>query len=248
MRRSANRIRERIASSDEGKSPHARALLIVGLMQIGRIVLVLVASAVYFGLAVAGWGGLVPLLSHPARVALCVVFCAMVGVALIAGGNVSSGVREDRRNRWVLAVFTVLGLLDGWLPAYTDRIGFWTIDGDALRWGGVALFAAGGALRLWPVFVLGNRFSGLVAIQPGHTLVTDGVYGIIRHPSYLGLLLSALGWAFAFDSGAGVVVAVLLVPLVLARIRAEEALLYAEFGARYEAYRTRTSRLIPHIY
>ena len=36
--------------------------------------------------------------------------------------------------------------------------------------------------RIWPIFVLGRRFSGLVAIQPGHTLVTRGVYGVIRHP------------------------------------------------------------------
>jgi len=217
-------------------------------MQIGRVALVVVVSAVYFGLAVLGWGGLAPSFSHPARIALALVVCAMVGVALFAGGNVSAGVREDRRNRWVLAVFAVLGLLDGWLPAYTDRIGFWTIDGDVLRWAGVALFATGGALRLWPVFVLGNRFSGLVAIQPGHTLVTDGVYGIIRHPSYLGLLLTALGWAFAFDSGPGVLLALLLVPPVVARMHAEEAFLRSQFGAQYDAYRARTSRLIPGIY
>jgi hypothetical protein len=43
--------------------------------------------------------------------------------------------------------------------------------------------------------VLGHRFSGLVAIQPGHALVTSGIYGVIRHPSYLGLLVSSLGWA-----------------------------------------------------
>src|SRR6266480_1746641 len=41
---------------------------------------------------------------------------------------------------------------------------------DPIRWIGVALFAAGGALRICPVFVLGERFSSLVAIQPGHTL------------------------------------------------------------------------------
>ena len=55
-------------------------------------------------------------------------------------------------------------------------------------------------MRIWPVFVLGHRFSGLVAIQPGHKLVTSGVYGVIRHPSYLGLLVNSLGWALAFRS------------------------------------------------
>ena len=94
--------------------------------------------------------------------------------------------------------FGVIGVLAAFLPAYTDRKGFWILDGDALRWLGVVLFAAGGALRLWPVFVLGRRFSGLVAIQPGHELVTSGVYRVIRHPSYLGLLVNSLGWALAF--------------------------------------------------
>src|SRR4030095_3743791 len=88
----------------------------------------------------------------------------------------------------------------GYVPAYTARNGVWVIDGDAVRWLGVVLAAAGGALRIWPVYVLGRRFSGLVAIQAGHRLVTDGVYGIIRHPSYLGLLINALGWALAFRS------------------------------------------------
>jgi protein-S-isoprenylcysteine O-methyltransferase Ste14 len=96
--------------------------------------------------------------------------------------------------------------------------------------------------------VLGNRFSGLVAIQQGHTLVTDGIYRVIRHPSYLGLLLNTLGWALAFRSGVGLLLTALtLVPLV-ARIRAEERLLQSQFGAEYDAYRARTSRLVTGLY
>ena len=77
------------------------------------------------------------------------------------------GVRDDRAKRWVLVAFTLVGLLDAYLLAYTDRKEFWTIDTDAIGWLGIGLFAAGGALRIWPVFVLGRRFSGLVAFQPG---------------------------------------------------------------------------------
>jgi protein-S-isoprenylcysteine O-methyltransferase Ste14 len=207
-----------------------------------------VGTLAYLGLAILGWGGFAPFFSHPALVALTVVLFALTGVALFSGGNLSPGEREDRGNRWVLAAFGVLGLLAAYLPAYTDRREFWTLDGDAVRWLGVVLFAAGGALRIWPVFVLGHRFSGLVAIQPGHTLVTGGVYGLIRHPSYLGLLIGSLGWALAFRSGVGVLLTVLLIPPLLARIRAEEALLRTQFGDAYDAYRRRTSRLIPGIY
>jgi protein-S-isoprenylcysteine O-methyltransferase Ste14 len=148
----------------------------------------------------------------------------------------------------VLAAFGLIGLLLGYLPAYTDRIDFWTLDGDAVRWLGVVLFAAGGALRIWPVFVLGRRFSGLVAIQPGHTLVTSGIYGVIRHPSYLGFLVGSLGWALAFRSAPGVLLTALLIPPLIARISAEERLLRTQFGDEYDAYRSRTSRLIPGIY
>jgi protein-S-isoprenylcysteine O-methyltransferase Ste14 len=211
-------------------------------------VVTMVGTLAFLGLAVLGWGGFAAFFSHPPLIALTIVVLVLAGVALFSGGNVSPGVREDRANRWVLIAFSLLGLLAGYLPAYTDRMGFWTLDGDAIRWLGVALFAAGGALRLWPVFVLGRRFSGLVAIQPEHTLVTSGIYGVIRHPSYLGLLVNSLGWALAFRSGVGVLLTALLIPPLLARIRAEETLLRSQFGGEYDAYCRRTSRLIPGLY
>jgi protein-S-isoprenylcysteine O-methyltransferase Ste14 len=206
------------------------------------------ATLAYLGLAILGWRGFAAFFSHPALIALAVVLFALSGVAVFSRGNLSPGEREDRSNRWVIVAFVSIGVLAAYLPAYTDRKGFWTLDGDAIRWLGVALFAAGGALRIWPVFVLGRRFSGLVAIQPGHTLVTSGVYSVIRHPSYLGLLVNSLGWALAFRSGIGVLLTAFLIPPLLARIYAEERLLRTQFGAEYDAYCRRTSRLIPGLY
>ena len=96
--------------------------------------------------------------------------------------------------------------------------------------------------------MLGRRFSGLVAIQPGHMLGTSGVYGVIRHPSYLGLLVNALGWGLAFRAGLGVLLTALMLPPLLASIHAEERLLRTQFGDEYSAYCARTSRLIPGLY
>ena len=207
------------------------------------------ATLAYLGLAVLGSGGFAAFFSEPALIALAVALVAMAGVALFSSGHLGAGEREDRSNRWVIAALGVLGFLVAYLPAYTDRQDLWTLDGDAVRWLGVVLFIAGGALRLWPVFVLGRRFSGLVAIQPGHTLQTRGVYSIIRHPSYLGLLVSTLGWVLAFRSAIGVILTALMIVPLLARIRSEEALLRSAFGAEYDAYRARTAwRLIPGIY
>jgi protein-S-isoprenylcysteine O-methyltransferase Ste14 len=219
------------------------------VMTTPRLMLItILATLAYLGLAVLGWGGFAAFFSHPSLIALAITLLVLSGVAVFSGGNLSPGVREDRANRWVIAAFGLIGLLAAYLPAYTDRKGFWTLDGDAIRWIGVVLFAAGGALRIWPVFVLGRRFSGLVAIQPGHTLVTRGVYGIIRHPSYLGLLVNSLGWALAFRSGVGVLLTALLILPLVARIRAEERLLRSQFGGEYEVYRSRTWRLVPGLF
>src|SRR5262249_9072590 len=100
----------------------------------------------YLGLAILGWGSFAAFFSHPALIALAIVLFLMTGVALFSRGNLSPGEREDRGNRWVLAAFGVIGLLLAYLPAYTDRTDVWTLDGDAIRWLGVVLFAAGAAL------------------------------------------------------------------------------------------------------
>jgi len=212
------------------------------------ILTALLTTLVYLAIAVLGWGGLAAFFAHPARIALAIVTFALAAAALFTEGNLSPGEREDRGNRWVLAVFAIIGLASAYLPAYTDRHDIWTLGGDGVRWLGVFLFAAGGALRLWPVFVLGHRFSGLVAIQKGHALVTTGIYSRIRNPSYLGLLISSLGWALAFRSIIGIILVAALIPPLIARMMSEEKLLGAQFGAEYEAYRARTSRLIPGVY
>jgi protein-S-isoprenylcysteine O-methyltransferase Ste14 len=203
---------------------------------------------VQFGLAILGWGGFAAFFAIPAIRAMTAATVVIAVAAFFVGGNVSTGIKEDRGNRWVLKAFSVIAILLAFLSAFTDRINFWTLDGDATRWAGIAVYVIGGVVRLWPVYVLKDRFSGLVAIQPGHTLETRGIYSVIRNPSYLGMLINALGWALAFRSGVGVLLALsLLIPLV-ARMRAEERLLREHFGAEYEAYFKRTWRLVPFVY
>jgi protein-S-isoprenylcysteine O-methyltransferase Ste14 len=211
-------------------------------------VFTIVGTLAYLGLAVMGEGGLGPYLARPALVALALVTLALAVSALFTRGNLSSGEREDRGNRWVLGAFALIGLMLGYAPALSDQLGLFVVGGEETRWAGVLLYAFGGALRIAPVFALGERFSGLVAIQPDHELVTDGLYRHIRNPSYLGLLVSTLGWSLAFRSLIGILLTALLVVPLVARMKSEEALLGERFGAAYAAYRARTWRLVPWIY
>ena len=212
------------------------------------VLLSVVYFVVQFTMAALGWGGFRSFSSHPQFVALAILIVLMMAASFFSGVNISAGVKEDRSNRWVIGALTLVGLLLAFFSSYTDRRSLFVFGGDGLRWVGVVLFTAGGVVRLWPVFVLGPRFSGLVAIQQGHRLVTDGIYSRIRNPSYLGLVVNMLGWALTFRSGVGVLLTALVVPILIARIHSEERLLREHFGAEYNAYCARTWRLIPWAY
>jgi protein-S-isoprenylcysteine O-methyltransferase Ste14 len=88
-----------------------------------------------------------------------------------------------------------------------------------------------------------------VAIRADHKIVKAGIYGCLRHPSYLGLLISFIGNALAFNSWAAVLIGFVPVLIVfLYRIKIEEALLVSNFGQEYLDYKKGTWRLIPFVY
>jgi protein-S-isoprenylcysteine O-methyltransferase Ste14 len=205
-------------------------------------------TLVFIAVAVLAWGPWREFFAHPARLGVVVTTLLVTVAACMSPLNFSAGRREDTRNRWVFLPFAVLGLLVTWLPPFADSRDILTLDGDTLRYAGLLMFIVGCVLRVAPMFVLGPRFSALVAIQEQHELVTDGLYRVIRHPSYLGLLLATLGWVLVFRSGIGLL---LMLPFLLigpARLDAEEALLASEFGESWAAYRRRTWRLVPWVY
>jgi protein-S-isoprenylcysteine O-methyltransferase Ste14 len=208
----------------------------------------LFAGSVQFAIAILLLGGWKAFVIYPALIAMVAVTLAMLVLAPFSNVNLSSGEKEDRANRRVFIAFSIIALASAVVPPYTDRINFWTIDGETTRWIGVAIYVLGGALRLYPVFVLGRRFSGLVAIQTNHKLETRGIYSVIRNPSYLGMIINMIGWGLAFRAWTGVAIAFLLLIPLIARIHSEERLLREHFGAEYDAYFTRTWRLIPGLY
>ena len=210
-------------------------------------VFTIVATLAYLGLAATGEGGLGPFLSHPPLVALALVTLALAVAALFTRGNLSAGEREDRGNRWVLGAFTLIALMLGYAPALSDRLDLLVVGGEGTR-GPACCFRRRRRAAHRAGVRARRRFSGLVAIQPGHELVTDGLYRYIRNPSYLGLLIGTLGWALAFRSIIGILLTALTVIPLVARMQAEEALLGERFGETYAAYRARSWRLIPWVY
>jgi len=215
-----------------------RIAIISTLSLIVQIVVILLA-----------WGDWNSFFAHPARRELVVASVLLTVVAWFSGSSgLSSGKSSSPQSKQILLWFIVVLLAMIVVPPYCDRRDLWTIDGDATRYLGLALFWIGSVIRLIAVFALGHRFSGVVAIQPDHKLKTDGIYRRVRHPSYTGLLVAMIGWVLVFRSSIGLVLNVTLFLLLLSRMADEEKFLEAEFGDEYCAYRKKSWRLLPFVY
>ena len=76
-------------------------------------------------------------------------------------------------------------------------------------------------------------------------LVTRGVYGYLRHPQYLGIILVAGGWLVHWPTIPGIVLWPLLVLLYYRLSKREDQYLAETFGTQYSEYAQRTPMLFP---
>jgi protein-S-isoprenylcysteine O-methyltransferase len=119
---------------------------------------------------------------------------------------------------------------------------------DLTTWAAFSVMIGGLALRAWAVAVLGPWFTWNVMVQTGQQLVSRGPYRLIRHPSYTGALITFVASCAVLRSWvAAVFAACALVFAFARRIRYEEALLVKALPG-YQAYMSRTSKLLPRIF
>lgn len=116
-------------------------------------------------------------------------------------------------------------------------------------WGGLSLILIGIAIRWTAIATLKRYFTVDVAIAADHKVVDTGLYGIVRHPSYAGSLLSSLGLGLAFTNWLSLaVVLAFAVSGIAYRISVEESALTTALGDDYRRYAARTKRLIPGVF
>ena len=117
----------------------------------------------------------------------------------------------------------------------------------ALQIAGVVLTYVGLPLTIWSRARLGRYWSGVVALKQDHRLIQSGPYRVVRHPLYSGLILAAIGFSLCLTTWSCLLGALSLMICFERRAYKEDALLAAEFGAEFEAYRRRTGRLMPRL-
>lgn len=110
---------------------------------------------------------------------------------------------------------------------------------------GLALIVAGCLVNIAGRLELGRNWANQVTLYSDQTLVTDGVYGIVRHPLYASLVWMFFGAALVYaNAGAFVANACVFVPFMYVRAKQEEAVLRSEFP-QYGEYAERVGLFVP---
>jgi len=177
-------------------------------------------------------------------------------VVLWAGSEIVIGItraaplgirRQDRFSGQALVGGLVLSLWAGYFIGRAVPEAAMT-EGRYLVYGvGVALALAGIALRWYAVLALGRFFTTRVMTTADQTVVQKGPYRFIRHPSYSGLLLTALGLLLCSTNWLSLACFVIALPGFAYRIRVEEGVLTASLGDAYRDYMHHTKRLVPFV-
>ena len=138
---------------------------------------------------------------------------------------------------WI--VLSPLDVRFGWMP----HLPLWS---EAC--GGILLL--GGSFFMLRAFTDNPYLSQLVRIQTerGQHVIDTGVYGLVRHPMYLGGSLMFVGGPLLLGSVCGLLVAIAEVLLLILRIFGEEKLLARDLEG-YRAYCEKVRyRLMPHVW
>lgn len=161
-----------------------------------------------------------------------------------AGGRVHGEDRGSMRLLWLGVAFGVgLAIAAQWMPS-----GRLPGPPSLIRLLALGLLVGGLALRWAAIITLGRLFTVDIAIHADHAVVQSGLYRLVRHPSYTGLLVAFLGLGVFFENWFSVIG--LLLPItvaVLNRVEREEQALLRSLGSEYAAYCARTKRFIPGL-
>ena len=154
--------------------------------------------------------------------------------------------RGTRGEWYVVVQFLLLGLVfvTPWLAGEPA----WPAPWSVIAWGlGLVLALTGLGLSVAGVLSLGRSLSPLPQPKADTVLVETGLYGLMRHPIYSGLIGGCFGWALLNHSLLALALAVGIFVFFDVKARREERAMAAHFPD-YRNYMRRVRRFIPYVY
>lgn len=112
---------------------------------------------------------------------------------------------------------------------------------------GLSICFIGAIISCRSRYLIGKNWSLSVQRKENHQLIQNGIYKVIRHPIYLGLLLLFTGNSIIVGDYRAIIAVLIVFVSLWLKLKKEEKLLTEAFGNQYLKYKSRTKALIPYI-
>ena len=152
--------------------------------------------------------------------------------------------RRVRRVGWLLVSVQIVLLA---LLVVLPRRGSLAWPPGVLEVLGVALMVGGLTLLLMSLVTMGSALTPTPVPVDGAALRTAGIYSVVRHPIYVGLLIAALGFTIAVGSLWQVLILLVLCVFLYAKSFWEDRLLAERHGATWFDYADHVGGFVPHL-
>jgi protein-S-isoprenylcysteine O-methyltransferase Ste14 len=120
----------------------------------------------------------------------------------------------------------------------------WVVAAVQVVIGGLCVWLSASAVR-----TLGKQWTYVARTIEGHELITQGPYHLVRNPIYLAMFGMMVAWGLSLTVWPVLLGAIVIFSIgTFVRIRSEEKLLRATFGAQFEDYARRVPAFLPGLF
>ena len=153
---------------------------------------------------------------------------------------------REAEQKLIIKLSYIPFLLAFLLPGFDKRFGWSNVPVGVVVLADILVLLGYGIVFL--VFRENRYASRIIEVEQEQTVISSGPYAIVRHPMYLGSLLLYILSPLALGSYWAMIPAILIIPIIVARIRNEESVLARDLNG-YQEYMQKTGyRLIPGIW
>lgn len=144
-----------------------------------------------------------------------------------------------------LTIYFLMSVLPIEIPAAHSSGHLWATLLGYGRMGAAIEMAIGYAFVITGLYLIAKGWRQIY-YSDDDDLITDGVYGVVRHPQYTGIFLAVFGQLVHWPTIATLALSPLIVLAYVHLAGKEEAVLGERFGRAYSMYRRRVPMFLPH--
>ncbi len=236
------------ANTQTDHKPDLTAAVVKRFIQVGMMV-VIQAVTLFFSAGRLNW------VEGWAYLGLYIAFIAANAVVMLPHNKEliaeRSEIRENAKgwDRVVGGGTVLLGPVMLIVSGLDERFGWSPPLMPAIQWAAMVLIALGYGVFGWAM-ATNKFFSAVVRIQKdrGHTVVTNGPYQCVRHPGYVGMIISTLATPVMLGSRWALIPALVMMGGMILRTALEDNTLQNELDGYKEYARRVRYRLVPGVW